>query len=588
MVYSPLGVTYGFRSDLMLESFADYQKYHKKVNHKLQQLRGRLRLISKDTKNYKGQEKLLKVGPEDYQRNRLYGFLMLLLAERDMAYVESLKAGGRSRGFLRSSELKLMRARIKKAIKYCNRLESLAQVEDEDEDKNKWHIRAEIMIYEKLLRTEYELYGKKQVKYADAEKISAHLSLALCGVNFLVESKLLKEDVAEAIKSKYLYIFKEKANAFSSRDQQLRFANAISENSDDALLELLQAHGFTFLVPETESTKSQSRKISWRSYSATIEDGKVFEVYSDLEDLKGSNKLSNLNDKLLKWNKAIDLQKEYMATLEENTENNQILLTYLQYNAMLTSVERDNSLFDSLLAQWDRSANKSFTSRLNKYKEVDHIMKNLKSLLTQLMNLPGVYSDNDLTNQIFLLKTYYETSFASKLLADIYQSKKRYVESLAIHNNGLKLIENAEESLINWDEISLPAVLLSKNKIDSLKEFISTKWRSVIALAEHEKDLEVPKKSLKFAPSLVDIIDTNISPKEVSLDNIFSLRPRLLPVPPKAFVYDLAYNYFSFADETPSFSDYSASSTEPATPKHDESQGEQKRTKKGLFGLFGG
>ncbi|QEU60856.1 Srp68 [Kluyveromyces lactis] len=584
MVYSPLGVTYGFRSNLLLESFADYHKYHKKVNHKLQQLRGRLKLISKDSKNYKGQEKLDKITHEDYSKNRLYGFLMLLLAERDVAYVESIKATGRSRGHLRSLELKLMRTRIKKAIRYCDRLISLAQAED------KWQIQAEIMIYEKLIRTEYELYGKKQVKFSDAEKISTHLALALAAVNFLVDSKLLKEGVAEAVKSKYLYIFKEKANAFSVRDQQSYISRVIQANPEDQLLQLLQSHGFSFSVPETDASKSQSREISWRSYSATIEDSKVFEVYSELAELHNSSKLSNLNDKLFKWNRAIDLQKEYMTTCSEDDtdENNQILLTYLQYNAMVTGVERDSSLFESLLKQWERFDNKSFTSKLNKYKEVDHIIKNLKSLLSQIMDLPGVYSDSDLTNQVFLLKTYYETCFTSKLLANIYQSKKKYVESLALYVDCLQRIENAEESLINWDEIYLPSQLLSKGKITDLKKYITTGWRSVIALAEHKKSMEKNKKTRQFEPSLVEILESKVRPSDVSLDNLYPLAPRLLPIPPKPFLYDLAYNYFNIPDST-SVTEDSVSSTTAEASQDDEPVKKSKApSKKGLFGLFRG
>ncbi|CDO93844.1 unnamed protein product [Kluyveromyces dobzhanskii CBS 2104] len=582
MTYSPLGVTYGFRSNLLLESYADYRKYHKKVNHKLQQLRGRLSLITKDTKNYKGHEKLEKIGSNDYNKNRLYGFLVLLLAERDMAYVESIKATGRGRGYLRSLELKLMRTRIKKAIKYCGRLSALAQEED------KWQIQAEIMIYEKLIKTEYELYGKKQVKFSDAEKISTHLALALAAINYLVESKLLKEDVAEAVKSKYLYIFKEKANAFSVRDQQNYTARVIAANTDDQLLQLLQSNGFSSAVLEADSSERQSREVSWRSYSATIEDSKVFEVYSELTELQNSNKLSNLNDKLFKWNKAIDLQKEYMTSYseDETSENNQILLTYLQYNAMLTAVARDNSLFESLLKQWERSDNKSFTSKLNKYREVDHIVKNLKTLLNQIMDLPGVYSDSDLTNQVFLLKTYYESAFTSKLLANIYQTKKRYVESLALYVNCSQQIENAEESLINWDEIYLPSKLLSKGKIAELKKHIATGWRSVVALAEYKKSLEKNSKARQFDASLVEILENKVSPKDASLDNLYPLAPRLLPIPPKPFLYDLAYNYFSTSDSSLVEEEQSPSAA-PSIEQDQEPVEESKTTaRKGLFGLF--
>ena len=180
-----------------------------------------------------------------------------------MAFVECIKLSGRNRGHFKNVDLKLMRTRIKRAIQHCQKLLSLVQ------DEEKWSIVAEIMIYEKLIRTEYELFGRNQVKHTDGQKISSYLSMAFVAVDFLVAKGLLKQELADGIKDRYNYIFKEKANAFTSMDQQRYFAKVISDNQDDELLKLLKAHGFTFNISLDDQTE-QSREIQWRSYSATI------------------------------------------------------------------------------------------------------------------------------------------------------------------------------------------------------------------------------------------------------------------------------------------------------------------------------
>lgn len=108
--YSPLAATYGVRVDQFLETAQDFTKYHAKLNTKLQKLRRRCRITTKDTKHYSSKEKYSKITSEDYDtKNKLFGALVLLHAERDLAFAEELKLKAHARGAktLKKSEKKL-------------------------------------------------------------------------------------------------------------------------------------------------------------------------------------------------------------------------------------------------------------------------------------------------------------------------------------------------------------------------------------------------------------------------------------------------------------------------------------------------
>lgn len=585
MTYSPLGVTFGYRSDLLLESSADHHKYHLKLNRKLKQLRGRLNLISKDTKTYKGTEKLVKIDNENYNKNRLYGFLMLLMAERDLVFAESIKLEARDRGRFKPKEIKLLRSRIKRALEHCSKLLELVK----DEDKNS--IVAELYIYEKLVRVEYELYGRNQVNYSDAVAVSQNLSIAFAAIDLLVKRDVLRDEVSEAIKNRYNYILKEKSNAFTSNEQKKYIYNVLNENQKDKLIQLLGADELMVEEFDEDGSHEQSRQINWRSYSAVVEDIRVFEVLSDLQEVHANNDtLTMLEEKIIKWNKAIDIQRDHMESNndeDESNENNQILLTYLQYNSLVTSVERDSFLFNQLSAQWSKILDKSMATRVAKYKEIEHIVKGMTTRLDQVMDLPGVYSDMDLTNEINLLKVFYETSFISGFLAPLFQSKNKFVEALSLYLDSQRKLENATNNISSWETLSV-SKLLSKGTIETLKNSISTSWKGVLALAEYEKSLQVTTPEKRYQKSLVETLESEIEPIVTTLDNLFPLRPRVRPVPAKPSVFDMAYNYFSLYLPESGASVNLSPETESSTKfMEDSAESEKVAKKKGIFGFFG-
>lgn len=185
-----------------------------------------------------------------------------------------------------------------------------------------------------------------------------------------------------------------------------------------------------------------------------------------------------------------DDQDDIDEMVENSSENNQIILAYIKYNILLTSISRERDLFTHLWNQWLK-LNTSLPSKLTKYKEMERIVKNLTKYLSDIMELPGVYSDDELLSQLDLCKLYFQLFLNTGCLSVLYQSKGRYMEALALYVDAYRRLENKLSEIESLDEILLPANLLSLNSVRSLQKRIENGGNSVITLAEYEKEIMV-------------------------------------------------------------------------------------------------
>ncbi|CAR30144.1 signal recognition particle subunit SRP68 [Lachancea thermotolerans CBS 6340] len=581
--YSPLGATFGVRIDRFLETAEDFDKYHQKLNRKLQKLRHHCRLTTKDTKRYSTKEKYSKITSDDYDKNKLFGTLMLLHAERDLALVESLKLKARLRGAMKKSEKKVVMTRLRKACKTSEQLTVLTQNEGDD------FTRAEYAIYHKLCIVSYfSMCKPSKTRYTN--KIAKELSLAIASLHYLQSKEKVSDEVASSIISQFEYLLRQHADAevFTTSEVRNFIAKQVRQSSDDVLVQLITRSGYEAPIEDSVmgSEKSNLKEVQWRRFSAKVRDSKVAELISEATQIEPTD-LAQFSNKLAKWQEAADAHSVFIAQKERDDEDedvgedDQILLTYIKYNSHFTTIQRDDIVFQKLWAQWSKSANKSKNLKLTKFKEIERIVHNLATYLQEVMDLPGVYSDDALMANLKLATTYYQLHLTAGCLASFYQSKQKYLEALALYIDGHKTLEVAAGEAVLQEP--LPGNILTPEKVAALEDFIKVSWRGVISLAEYEK-IASPGGKPSLEPSLIEKLGNPIVPRDVSLTNLFPTRPIVRPVGSKPTLFDLAFNYIGSDSQTPQ--------NEPLIPEESRSvpksnDAQEAPKKKGLFGLFG-
>lgn len=92
--------------------------------------------------------------------------------------------------------------------------------------------------------------------------------------------------------------------------------------------------------------------------------------------------------------------------------------------------------------------------------------------------------------------------------------------------------------------------------------------------------------------TVIEKLDSKkILPTDIQLKNLFPLKPKMLPIPSKPTLFDLAFNYITYDKQEPSASQVKDSVTETEsisqTPiSNEQTEGEPKK-KRGFLGLFG-
>ncbi|QLQ81371.1 hypothetical protein HG537_0F01320 [Torulaspora globosa] len=588
VVFSPIGSTYGVRVEELLETVQDFQRYHEKLNRKLQKLRHRCQVVNRDSRKYSANDKYSKITSSDYDRkSKLYGVLMLLHAERDLAMAESLKLKALQRGKLKSNERKVVGTRLKKAVSTAEKLVELTK------NEKQWITRVQYVAYARLAFSEYLLSGK-MAKFKDSVAISRNLGLVFATISHLCDLGLLPSSVFELIQSKYEHSLKQYAgNVISAADLHNFIVNQVKEaqQTGDELGELLVSNGFNIELRDIDTDQETSVKtIQWRSFVAQVHDSQIEQWMKEAKQ-NTSQDVSNYDNTLLKWQQALERQEKRIAYYEDGNEednmssleNEQILLAYIKYETLFTSILRDNYLFEQLWKQWNEMG-ASTTARITKYKEIERIVNSLVKYLGDVMELPGVYSDDELMGHLQLCQLFFKLSLSSGCLGPMYQSKGKFVESLALHVHAYQKLQDTLSNFTQLSDSVLPAGLLTSDKINNLQKLIKRGWSSVLVLAEYENSLQ-GKSPGPYTPSLIDLLGShNIKPTDINLKNLFPTRPQLTPVQGKPTLFDLAFNYINYTtEETQPIDDAATESSF----SHDTEQEQAATRKRGFLGLFG-
>lgn len=614
--YSPINATFGVRMEQFIESDKDYIKYHSKLNRKLQKLRKKLNLTTRDTKHYSSKEKFSKLTSEDYDtRNKLFGTLLLLYIERDLSVCELYKLRARNRGKFKKSERKLVTERLKKSVKNVYRLLNLSQNETD------WVIRIQYLIFGKLVVVENLLYGKT-AKRKENDNISQGLAICFAALQFLVSRDIINQDLFDFIRSKYEYTLMQYAGGLLSPIDLHNFITntifQIKENNvsprdqyTDELIKILFDNGFTIDLQDVEMDKEEKediiKHITWRAFKCTINDNHLAQMVEEARNIPIEN-ISDYSNKIAKWAECVSYQENYINSNSSNNninneeiedeENEQILLAYLKYQTIFASFSREHNLFNQLWDEWLQIGS-ILTNKILKYKELDRIVKNIKKYLQDLMELPGVYSDEDLLSQLELTQIYFTLHINAVCLGHLYQLKHLNIEALALYTDAYQKITETyyQSGITSNDDILLPNNILNKEILEKFIVDLKTKLSSIIALAEFETEFRNVNKS-KYDFSTIDklALGGKITLNDVKLDNLFPLRPQLIPIGAKPSLFDIAFNYIQYDNNSKTVMNETQDSTtgvEPSTiPSEAESTSADKEQrapakKRGFLGLFG-
>lgn len=170
---SVLNTTLGARLSAYLVTADDFKRHRTRVNKRILKLRRDFNLVTKDTKNYSAKEQTSKITPQQYDENKDYGLIELLLAERDMLYAHEIKAKLDINSEKSSSYTTLLKTKMKRALFHVDNLIKLTAGETNDK------IKIEVYIYAALVAGQLSITRKQWLNALNA------FSIAKCSLDYL-------------------------------------------------------------------------------------------------------------------------------------------------------------------------------------------------------------------------------------------------------------------------------------------------------------------------------------------------------------------------------------------------------------------
>lgn len=558
---SPLALTIGNRITAYLNSAEDYHKYRKRVNKQLLRLRHDLDLITRDTKNYKTKEKFSKITSEDYENDERFGLILLLTSERDLLYSLEIRSLLEISNEGNASSYKnLMISKLKRSIIGTKKL---LEVVKNEQDKFKL---LEIYIYAAINEGSLAIHKRKWSKALNA------FSMVRCGLELLHDEKAETETFNKSIISELINTVVDPSINLSIN--QLNF-NLIDLKSisrkhcrDNELpyltpiVDLISSIDEKY-VKEISSTVDKIESVNWRDHEARIYNDEISFKLIKLVDSNNNDftEIENFDELITGWNEVlelhqIDINKNQDEEDDEKIQDRAILLTFINYNLLFTTIRRDLILIDDLTA---KSSNVSKNKKLIINKDITRLYTSIISTLDEIKELPGVFNDEDLSNSLENMIKFFNYKKSIKL-SECFTLNSKHIESLKVLDIIYKDCQDTQEFYSVED---FPFNVTSNKEFNTFKVELQQLLNKNHIMAqfyyETNNDAVIIENMNKFP--LTDNI--------LGFDN-------LLPVLPKPVLFDIGYNYIN----------YSGSNSKSGTPEPSTSTDDDNK-KKGFFGIFG-
>lgn len=528
---SPLQLTFGARQRAFLTAAADFNKQRTRITRRVHRTRRYLKIQSKDTKKYRSKE----ISTEDYDGDDKYYILGLMNVEKDFLYALELRAQADLGTTNVQAKQKLLVTRLKRALE---RSESLLKVSQNEKGVTK---RIELLVYTELLRAHFSVSTKKWSKAIDA------YSIARCALQLLEdkgprENRILYKDIIEENIDEPLKLSIYRDSKVNSADLT-EYTKKIVESkfTSHEIYTLISSSvygGEQYLKPTDES--ELVKEIQWRDYTARVKDETTSRLLSRADKIE-LDSLDAYDTKMALLQDALDNHHSFISRSiqDDEEQDDQILLAYINYTLLLTRAQRDKMLLDH--------ASK---------KEAWRIVDTIKATIKEAEELPGVYSDDELfANLEFIIK--YFDSYKLNLLTEIFAQRREYTKALTLATESLKLVESIKFT------VSFPN-LVTDDEAKELTDDTRARQRQLHVLTEVGKTTQT------------QAVANNINVFPTSHEKLVSFE--LEQVASKPVLFDLAYNFITNPVAQ-------KQTTRESTPVPGVSAPSEEK-KKGLFGFF--
>lgn len=570
---SPLALTIGTRMSAYLSTAEDYHKYRKRLNKDLLRLRHELDLVTRDTKNYREKEKVSKISSADYNSNPRYGLLLLLTSERDLLYSLEIKSLMEISNENVSSYKNLMISKLKKSVNGTKNL--LSVIQDESDDFK----TLETYIYGALNEGSLAINKRKWNNALNA------FSIARCGLEFLGDkSPAIQNDFGKTLINELIETLVDPSlNLAISQIDNFELSNSSDLKTvsrkychDKSLaylqpaVELIKKHDSSY-VSEISSTIKLIKSITWRDHEANLYNDEIAFKVMDLTkpEIKDYKEVKQFDGLITGWNEVLelhetDLNKNQDEDDQEKIQDRAILLTFINYNSCFTKIRRDLILIDNLLDSTE-GAVKPVKLEINK--DTTRLYKSIIGTLNQIKELPGVYNDDELLENLDNMAVFYD---AKKLirLSNSFLLEEEFLSSL-------KILTMVSETVAKPEFYSVSDFPYSITSNEEYHQFQTDLTQiilrtQILAQSAYESNYDgyVLENMYKY-------------PKSNEIVNL-GANCKLTPVVSKPVLFDIGFNYINYTTGSP---EPQAQPSQAASgPEPMDSEGKKKS---GFFGIFG-
>lgn len=561
---SPLNATLGSRMNAYLTSAEDFKKQRQRVNKSLLRLRHDLNLITRDTKNYKANEKISSITAQDYQKDSKHGLLLLLTAERDLLYALEIKNLVEISSEQTSGNFKkVVISKMRKALLIIKKLLDITSSESD-------LVKLELYIYAALIQGQLSTAKKQWALVLNS------LSIAKCSLDFLyaqttdqdslMEFKTLIDELSDTIINPSLNLAVSQLENQGVKDNVFGIKSITRKHCHDASLpflspaiQIIQSKDASF-VSEISSV-ALIKNITWRGHNSNLYNDEIaFRILSlTSSEWKSLTEPGSFDSLITGWTEVLELHELDLEKAQlnddsddlEKVQDRAILLTYIKYNLLFLKIRRDiiQAKHQQLVA-------------VNEHKLIDGLI-----LITEeLKDLPGVFKDEELHASLDTLQKYFGAK-RNVLLSDLYIQLEKYSEAVTILNY-TKNDYLTEESY----QTEFPYDVTSDVEFEQFKHELDSKLLKSHVLAQFAFELNGTNDKHAFLIENVDKCATSGLEKLINLD----VGARLQPILCKPVLFDVGYNYINY--ETGSQAVKQA--VQPLQGSEDE------KKKGGFFGIF--
>lgn len=586
---SPLATTLGTRMSAYLITSNDFKKQRQKINKQIKNLRHELNLINHDSKKYK----VIKFTKDQYQSNKKYGLIYLLLAERDFLYglemknileIDDIKLKLKLKLKLQKNYKKLLITKFKRSLIHAQELLELTNIESIND------IKVEIFVYTALIIGQLSIVKKNWQNTLHA------FSIAKCGLDYLYNNhqhslnnnndddydddkeeddsfnKKLCNELIETLVDPSLNLAISQLNIHSTTDLKSIARKHCHDNVVTYLTPVLNLIDSKYtttdnIINNNDDNFEISKQVNWRDHSAIIYNDEIALKISYLNNnihWDKSNDINQFDSIITQWNEILSLHKSDTERNQDDddldqVQNRAILLTYINYNLLFTTLKRDLLLIGQLI-------------KIDDNKDIIRLYNGILVIIQNLKDLPGVYNDEDLYDSLNNLETFFIAQ-KNQIIAESYQFNSQFAELLKIYqfiNQEISIKINNNNNI--YYKTDFPFNISTNEQISIFKNDIKKKILQNQISAQFEQ-------SKTISSSQYTIENLNKYPKGLSTINLNKIEPIMC----KPVLFDVAFNYISYdlAKQTPVETSINVDNSSTNVEDNESTK------KRGFFGIFG-